>query len=78
MAWDWDRCHACSAIPDSALIRIEPPHPAIAREIWLLAHPDLRSATRILEFMRVVGDAFEKDEDLLLGRAANGVDLASI
>ena len=63
---------------DSALIRIEPPHPAIAREIWLLAHPDLRSATRIREFMRVVGDAFEKDEDLLLGRAANGVDLASI
>ena len=63
---------------DSALIRIEPPHPAIAREIWLLAHPDLRSATRIREFMRVVGDAFEKDEDLLLGRAASGIDLASI
>ena len=59
---------------DSELVRIEPPHPAIAREIWLLAHPDLRSAARIREFMRVVGDAFEKDEGLLLGRAARRTD----
>ena len=56
---------------DAELVRIEPPHPAIAREIWLLAHPDLRSAARVREFMRVVGDAFEKDEGLLLGHAGS-------
>ena len=61
---------------DPGLVRIEPPHPAIAREIWLLAHPDLRSAARIREFMRVVGDAFEKAEGLLLGRAARRTDRA--
>ncbi len=57
--------------PDSKLTRIEPPEPAIAREIWLLAHPDLRSAARIGEFMRVVANAFEQSQDLLLGRAAD-------
>lgn len=59
--------------PDAELARIEPPEPAIARGIWLLAHPDLRSAARIREFMRVVADAFEESEDLLLGRAAGQV-----
>lgn len=60
--------------PDPGLARVEPPHPAVAREIWLLAHPDLRAAARIRELMRVVGDAFEEAEDLLLGRAGSGVD----
>lgn len=60
--------------PDPRLARIEPPEPAIARGIWLLAHPDLRSAARVREFMRVVADAFEEREDLLLGRAADAVD----
>ena len=59
---------------DPGLVRIEPPLPAVAREIWLLAHPDLRSAARIREFMRIVGDALERAEDLLLGRTASGVD----
>ena len=60
--------------PDPGLGRVEPPHPAIAREIWLLAHPDLRSAARVRELMRVVGEAFEEAEDLLLGRAGSSVD----
>ena len=60
--------------PDPKLTRIEPPEPAIARGIWLLAHPDLRSAARIREFMRVVADAFEESEDLLLGHAAGSID----
>jgi len=60
--------------PDPALARVEPPHPAVVREIWLLAHPDLRSAARIRELMRVVGNAFEEAEDLLLGRGGSGVD----
>lgn len=59
--------------PDPKLMRIEPPEPAIARGVWLLAHPDLRSAARIREFMRVVADAFEDSEDLLLGRATGAV-----
>ena len=60
--------------PDPGLVRIEPPKPAIAQGIWLLAHPDLRSAARIREFMRVVADAFEENEDLLLGRATGAID----
>ena len=59
---------------DPALVRVEPPRPVVAREIWLLAHPDLRSTARIRELMRVVGDAFEAAEDLLLGRAGTGAD----
>ena len=59
---------------DPGLARVEPPHPAVAREVWLLAHPDLRAAARIRELMLIVGDAFEEAEDLLLGRAGSGVD----
>ena len=60
--------------PDPGLARVEPPRPAVAREIWLLAHPDLRATARIRELMRVVADAFEEARDLLLGRAGSGVD----
>lgn len=59
---------------DSGLVRVEPPRPVVAREIWLLAHPDLRSSARVREFMRFVGDAFEEAEELLLGRAGTGVE----
>ena len=59
---------------DPGLVRIEPPRPAIVRDIWLLAHPDLRSTARIREFMRVVGDAFGEAQALLAGRAAKGID----
>ena len=58
--------------PDPALSRMAPLEPAIEREIWLLAHPDLRSQARVRELMRVVGDAFEANADLLLGRAGSG------
>ncbi len=58
---------------DPRLVRIEPPHPAIVREIWLLAHPDLRSAARIREFMQVVGDAFGEAQALLVGRGAKRI-----
>ena len=61
---------------DPGLARVEPPRPAVAREIWLLAHPDLRSAARIRELMRVLAAAFEAAEDLLLGRTVTGVDWA--
>ena len=60
---------------DSGLVRIEPPRPVTASEIWLLAHPDLRSSARVREFMQVVGDAFEKAEDLLLGRVGTAREL---
>ncbi len=63
--------------PDSGLVRVEPPRPVVAREIWLLAHPDLRSSARIREFMRFVGDAFEEAEELLLGRAGTGAERGS-
>ena len=59
---------------DPGLARVEPPRPAVARQIWLLAHPDLRSVARIRELMRVLGRTFEAAEDLLLGRTADGVD----
>ena len=59
---------------DCGLVRVEPPRPVVAREIWLLAHPDLRSSARVREFMRFVGEAFEEAEDLLLGRAGARVE----
>ena len=59
---------------DPGLVRVEPPRPVVAREIWMLAHPDLRSSARVREFMRFVGDAFEEAEALLLGRAVGGAE----
>jgi DNA-binding transcriptional LysR family regulator len=44
--------------------------PVVAQEIWVLTHPDLRSAARIRAVMGCIADSFRRNEDQLLGRAS--------
>lgn len=49
------------------LVRVEPVRPIEAQEIWLLTHPDLRSAARVSTLMSFLAAAFERNRDLLMG-----------
>ncbi len=44
--------------------------PVIAQEIWVLTHPDLRSAARVRAVTACIVESFQRNENLLLGRAA--------
>lgn len=50
-------CYLADAEP--ALCRLGEPIPALATELWLLTHPDLRRVTRIRAFMEFVAAALE-------------------
>lgn len=53
-----------------SLVRVEPVTPIEAQEIWLLTHPDLRSAARVSTLMSFVAEAFAHNRDLLMGTAS--------
>jgi len=57
------------ADPHPALTRLS--EPVVAQEIWVLTHPDLRSAARVRAVMGCIVDSFRRNEDLLLGRTAS-------
>lgn len=51
-------CYLADAEP--ALRRLSEPIPALATELWLLTHPDLRRVARIRAFMEFVAAALER------------------
>lgn len=50
-----------------ALVRLAPPEPAFAADLWLLTHPDLRQSPRIRLFMDGVGAELARLRPLLEG-----------
>jgi DNA-binding transcriptional LysR family regulator len=53
-----------------ALVRLIPPPPELARELWIATHRDLRRTARVRAFMGFVGAALARERALLEGRAA--------
>jgi DNA-binding transcriptional LysR family regulator len=55
------------ADPEPALIRVLPPQPALAGELWLVTHPDLRRTARVRAFMDAIARSIRRDRALLEG-----------
>lgn len=53
----------------SRLVRLGAPVPALATDLWLLTHPDLRPAARIRAFMDFVAVAAAGLRPRLAGKA---------
>lgn len=51
------------------LIRISPLEPAVADQLWVLTHPEIRRSARVLAFMRQCADTIAQQRDLIEGRA---------
>jgi DNA-binding transcriptional LysR family regulator len=51
------------------LVRVLPPEPSLAGELWLLTHPDLRRTARVRAFMETLARGIRRERDLLEGRA---------
>lgn len=57
--------------PEPDLVRIAPaPIPALARELWIVTHADLRRTARVRAFFDVVGEGLVAERPLLTGEAA--------
>jgi DNA-binding transcriptional LysR family regulator len=52
------------------LVRVLPPEPALAGELWLVTHPDLRRTARVRAFMETLARGLGSERALLEGRAA--------
>ena len=59
-------CAIGDAEPD--LVRAAATTPLLVGELWLLTHPDLRSTTRVRECMKVLTQALQGAQALLLGQ----------
>ena len=53
---------------EPGLVRAAGATPLLVDELWLLTHPDLRSTTRVRECMKVLTQALQGAQALLLGR----------
>jgi DNA-binding transcriptional LysR family regulator len=60
-----------------SLIRLAPPEPAFAAELWFLTHPDLRHSPRVRAFLDFAASELGKEKRLLEGGAAPGLLAAS-
>lgn len=56
------------ADPEPELVRVLPPEPALASELWLLTHADLRRTARVRAFMDHMAAGIRQDRGLLEGR----------
>jgi DNA-binding transcriptional LysR family regulator len=56
--------------PAPELVRVLPPEPALAGELWLLTHPDLRRTARVRAFMETLARGLRRERALLEGDAA--------
>jgi DNA-binding transcriptional LysR family regulator len=56
------------ADPARELIRVLPPEPALAGELWLVTHPDLRRTARVRTFMETLARGLRRERPLLEGR----------
>jgi DNA-binding transcriptional LysR family regulator len=52
------------------LVRVLPPEPSLAGELWLLTHPDLRRTARVRAFMETIARGIRRERALLEGAAA--------
>jgi DNA-binding transcriptional LysR family regulator len=55
----------------SELVRVLPPEPSLAGELWLLTHPDLRRTARVRAFMEMLARGLRRERALLEGRAGS-------
>jgi len=58
------------ADPEPELIRVLPPQPALASELWLVTHPELRRSARVRAFMETLAASLRKERARLAGGAA--------
>ena len=56
--------------PESGMQRLIDPPEALASELWLLTHPDLRRTARVRAFMEFLTEAMDSEQELIEGRAA--------
>jgi DNA-binding transcriptional LysR family regulator len=56
------------ADPSPELVRILPPEPALAGELWLLTHADLRRTARVRAFMETLARSLRRERPRLEGR----------
>lgn len=56
------------ADPDTRLSRILAPPDELISELWLLTHPDLKRTARVRALMDFLGEALDKEKDLIEGR----------
>jgi DNA-binding transcriptional LysR family regulator len=54
--------------PAPELARVLPPEPALAGELWLVTHPDLRRTARVRAFMDTLARGLRRERALLEGR----------
>ena len=57
------------ADPAPELVRVLPPEPTLAGELWLLTHPDLRRTARVRAFMETLARGLRRERARLEGRA---------
>jgi DNA-binding transcriptional LysR family regulator len=55
--------------PAPELMRVLPPEPTLAGELWLLTHADLRRMARVRAFMETLARSLRRERALLEGRA---------
>jgi DNA-binding transcriptional LysR family regulator len=56
------------ADPSPELVRVLPPEPALAGELWLLTHADLRRTARVRAFMETLARGLRRERPRLEGR----------
>jgi DNA-binding transcriptional LysR family regulator len=56
------------ADPSPELVRVLPPEPALAGELWLLTHADLRRTARVRAFMETLARSLRRERPRLEGR----------
>lgn len=59
------------ADPNERLVRIIDPPAALASELWVLTHPDIKRTARVRALMDFLSGVLDKDRDLLEGRLAD-------
>lgn len=60
-------CFAGDIHPE--LMRLTPPCPEVADDLWLLTHPDLRKSGRVLRFLEFCTIALTRQKPLIEGRS---------
>jgi DNA-binding transcriptional LysR family regulator len=60
-------CFLGDAAPE--LIRVLPPEPALAGELWLVTHPDLQRTARVRAFMETLARGLRRERALFEGHA---------
>jgi molybdate transport repressor ModE-like protein len=56
------------ADPEPELIRVLPPQPALASELWLVTHPELRRSARVRAFTDSLATTLSRERARLAGR----------